>query len=288
MTETENKIEIQTGPTEDSKEKEIRNLTEQVKALVEKVSSLEKKMLKKTDYKINFRTLSGKVFSLYADKSDKIADLKSQIQEKEKIPVSEQHLFLNSVLLDNNAKICDSNIKETSTLFLMKDQDEYLNFCPVKDRVFFLESLKKNVFKKIKSLLYDARRDGDSAGTFHKFCDDQEGGLFYAIRTTQDAVFGLYVSKPISSDGSTKTDSLQMLISPAHNFAIKSLNNHATYHCKSNQGAHFHCMEIRAPFLSTDCCDINSCNDFNLPCYPSGNSSYRIKELQVFVLEDSA
>ena len=77
-----------------------------------------------------------------------------------------------------------------------------------------------------------------------------------------------------------------MVISPKNNFAIKSNSNNATYHCNANQGAHFHCMQIRTPFLSTDCTDIQSCNDFNLPCYPSGNSSYRIKELQVFALED--
>ena len=289
MTENENKEVVKTEQKEsqDVKDMEIKNLTEQVKLLVEKVSSLEKNMMKKTDLRINIKTLYGKTFYLYADKSDKIADLKSQIQEKEKIPVGEQYLFLNSVLLDDNLTIDESNIKETSILNLMKEKEEYFSLCSAKERNYFSDALQKNVFKKIKCLLYDARKDGDDANTFHRKCDDQEGGLFYAIRTTQDVVFGIYVSKPISSDGSSKTDSLQMVISPAHNFAVKSLNNRATYHCQSNQGAHFHCMQLRTPFLSTDCTDIQSCSDFNLPCYPSGNSSYRIKELQVYAVENS-
>ena len=139
--------------------------------------------------------------------------------------------------------------------------------------------------KQIKCLLYDPRRDGDDANTVHKNCDEQ-GPMLYVIKTTTDALFGIYVSKPICSDGSSKTDSLQMIISPSHNFSIKSKNNHATYHCQSNQGAHFHCMNIVAPFLSSNCNDIQSCDDFELPCYPSGNSSYNIKELQVFLLEE--
>ena len=77
-----------------------------------------------------------------------------------------------------------------------------------------------------------------------------------------------------------------MVISPANNFAIKSLNENATYHCKSDIGAKFHCMEINTPFLSSNCIDINSCSDFSLPAYPSGNSSYHIKELEVYTLKE--
>ena len=77
-----------------------------------------------------------------------------------------------------------------------------------------------------------------------------------------------------------------MVISPANKYAIKSLNNNATYHCKSDIGAQFHCMQINTPFLSSNCCDIYSCSDFNLPSYPSGNSSYKIKELEVYSLKD--
>ena len=77
-----------------------------------------------------------------------------------------------------------------------------------------------------------------------------------------------------------------MVISPANKFAIKSLNENATYYCKFDIGAQFHCMQINTPFLSSSCHDINSCNDFNLPSYPSGKSSYKIKELEVYTLKE--
>ena len=267
---------------QDLKDQEIKKLTEKLENLV---NFVQKNMVKKTDLRISVKTLSGKIFSVYVDQSDKISDVKSQIQEKEKIPVNKQYLFLDKALLDDNLKLSESNVKETSVLSLMKEDDEFLKFASVQDRMYFVDSLNKNVGKQIKCLLYDARRDGDDANTFHKNCDEQ-GPLLYVIKTTTDALFAIYVSKPICSDGSSKTDSLQMIISPSHNFSVKSKNNHATYHCQSNQGAHFHCMNIVAPFLSSNCNDIQSCSDFELPCYPSGNSSYKIKELQVFLLEE--
>ena len=77
-----------------------------------------------------------------------------------------------------------------------------------------------------------------------------------------------------------------MVICPSKKFAVKSNNSNATYHCFPNTGPQFHCMQINAPFLSSNCCDIQSCADFTLPSYPSGNSSYQIKELEVYQLEE--
>ena len=146
-------------------------------------------------------------------------------------------------------------------------------------------SILKHLNKGINVLLYSVRKDGDNASNFHKKLDKKKD-LLYLIKTTNDIVFAIYIDKPLLSDGNTRTDSLQMVISPDNNFAIKSLNENATYHCKSDIGAKFHCMEINSPFLSSNCYDINSCNDFNLPAYPSGNSSYHIKELEVYTLKE--
>ena len=179
----------------------------------------------------------------------------------------------------------ESNIKESSVIRLVKEKDEFLSIVPNNNyKNYFVDSLEKNLSKKIKSLLYSARKNGDDANTFHKMCDNK-GELLYVIVTTNNAAFAIYVSKPLFSDNQTRNDSLQMIISPSHNFSIKSKNDRATYHCNSGQGAHFHCMEIRAPFLSSNCVDIQSCDNFDLPAYPSGNSSYQIKELEVYTLE---
>ena len=179
----------------------------------------------------------------------------------------------------------ESNIKESSIIRLVKEKDEFLSIVPNNNYInYFVDSLEKNVSKKIKSLLNSARKNGDDANTFHKMCDNK-GELLYVIVTTNNAVFAIYVSKPLFSDNQTRTDSLQMVISPSHNFSIKSNNDRATYHCNSGQGAHFHCMQLNTPFLSSNCTDIQSCSDFELPAYPSGNSSYQIKELEVYALE---
>ena len=160
------------------------------------------------------------------------------------------------------------------------------SFLKENDRKFIFDNLKQKVSKQIKNKLYSATEDGDTADVFHKKCDNK-GPLLYLIKTTTDAIFGIYISQSLSSDGLTKRDSTQMVICPYKNFAITSKNNNATYHCYGDKGPQFHCMQINAPFLSSNCIDIQSCNDFTLPSYPSGNSSYKIKRLEVYSLEES-
>ena len=137
----------------------------------------------------------------------------------------------------------------------------------------------------LRDLLYNPKRDGDSAESFHKCCDNK-GPLLFLIKTKEGKKFGIYISKSWKSDGKTYTDSTQMIISLDNKFVIKSLNDNATYHCYPNQGPSFHCMSINVPFLTSSSTDIQSCSDFTLPCYPSGNSSYYIEDLEVYsVLE---
>lgn len=260
-------------------------LVDQVKALKEEISFLKSQMIKKTDLNITVKNLNGSLVTLSASKTDTINDLKSQYEQKENVPKKEQFFYLDGKLLDDNLTVGESNIKESSVIRLVKEKDEFLSIVPNNNyKNYFVDSLEKNLSKKIKSLLYSARKNGDDANTFHKMCDNK-GELLYVIVTTNNAVFAIYVSKPLFSDNQTRTDSLQMVISPSHNFSIKSNNDHATYHCNSGQGAHFHCMQLNTPFLSSNCSDIQSCSDFNLPAYPSGNSSYQIKELEVYALE---
>ena len=260
-------------------------LVDQVKALKEEISFLKSQMIKKTDLNITVKNLNGSLVTLSASKTDTINDLKSQYEQKENVPKKEQFYYLDGKLLDDNLTVGESNIKESSVIRLVKEKDEFLSIVPNNNyKNYFVDSLEKNLSKKIKSLLYSARKNGDDANTFHKMCDNK-GELLYVIVTTNNAAFAIYVSKPLFSDNQTRNDSLQMIISPSHNFSIKSKNDRATYHCNSGQGAHFHCMEIRAPFLSSNCVDIQSCDNFDLPAYPSGNSSYQIKELEVYALE---
>ena len=290
-------------------EEKLNELTEQVKTLIEKVSNLESnsvskndlaeqikpllneipairnEMISKNDLKVKVKTITGKDIDLYVKNTDKVIDLKSKLKEKEKISEGEQYLFLDEKLLNDNSTIAENKIKESSNLYLMKSDDEIFNFASPQEKRFIVNALQKNLGKGIRTLLYSARKDGDDANTFHNKCDRNKD-LLYLIKTTNDVVFAIYIDKPLLSDGNTRTDSLQMVISPANNFAMKSLNNNATYHCQSGQGPHFHCMQLNAPFLSSNCTDITGCSDFSLPAYPSGNSSYQMKEFEVYCLKD--
>ena len=291
-----------------SMEEQIKLLTEQIKNLNNEIISLKNNMVTKSTIKIKVvvkNHKNQKVLRFYIDQSDNIKSIKSQIEEKENLPIQKQQLYFNDKLLeDDEAKVKQCDITDKSTLRLVKeDDDDYENFCALNllnmgckgvsdpnivfDHQFFIDSLKNNVSKKIKTLLYSATKDGDTANVFHQKCDNQ-GPLLYFIITKENAVFGIYVSKPISSNGNSYTDSTQMVICPSKKFAVKSKNDNATYHCYPDKGATFHCMQINAPFLSSSCNDIQSCDNFELPSYPSGNSSYQIKELLVFSLEDCA
>ena len=243
------------------------DLTEQIKPLLNEISAIRSEMISKNDLKVKVKTITGKDIEL------------------EKISENQQYLFLDEKLLNDDSTIAESKIKESSNLYLMKPDDEIFNFASPQEKRFIVNVLQKNLGKGIRTLLYSARKDGDDANTFHNKCDRNKD-LLYLIKTTNDVVFAIYIDKPLLSDGNTRTDSLQMVISPANNFAIKSNNNNATYHCQSGQGPHFHCMQLNTPFLSSNCTDIEGCSDFSLPAYPSGNSSYQIKELEVYCLKD--
>ena len=292
-------------------EQEILILKDHMKSLMEKVSKLEDKANLVNTFRITVKNQPNKHgkqeddFLFRVEKSNTIEFVKKKIEELAKVPYEKQDLVLynNSfyIELKNELTLSDYNINESSQIFLINNNKQVLfsllrengidillkkkNFLTRQYKLYYIDSLRNQVSKKIKKLLYTASIDGDTAEIFHRKCDNQ-GPLLYLITTKQNIDFGIYVSRPICSDGQTKTDSLQMVICPSKKFAVKSNNSNATYHCFPNTGPQFHCMQINAPFLSSNCCDIQSCSDFTLPTYPSGNSSYQIKELEVYQLEE--
>ena len=260
-------------------------LAEEIKPIINEMATVKAEMISKNDMKIRLRTITGKDIDIYAKRTDKIIDAKTKIKEKENIPENQQFIFLDEKLLEDNSTISECNIKESSNLYLMKSDDEIFNFASPQEKNYIMNAIHKYLNKEIGVLLYSARKDGDDSNNFHKRVDRNKD-LLYVIKATNDITFAIYIDKPLLSDGNTRTDSLQMVISPANKFAIRSLNNNATYHCKSDIGAQFHCMQLNTPFLSSNCIDINSCSDFTLPAYPTGNSSYQIKELEVYALKE--
>ena len=178
-------------------------------------------MISKNDIKIEVQTITGRVIVLYVKSTDKISELKSKIKLKENISEDKQYLFLNYQLLKDDSTIAENNIKETTNLYLMKSDEKISNSALPNEEKFIRDALGEKVNK-----------------TFHSKCDNK-GELLYLIKTTQDIVFAIYINRPLLSDGNSRTDSLQMVISPAHNFAIKSLSENATYHCNSNSSSEY-------------------------------------------------
>jgi len=258
-------------------------LLREIKSLTNEISTLKKEMISKNDFKIKIQRIEGKTIVIYAKNSDKISEIISRIKQSKDISENERFLFLDNKLINDDSTIAENNIKKNSNLYL-KDSDD-MNIASPKEKSFIKNALIDNVNKEINMLLYSARKDGDDAKTFHSKCDNK-GELLYLIKTTQDIVFAIYINRPLISDGNTRTDSLQMVISPANNFSIKSKNENATYHCNPDGGATFHCIQLNTPFLSSNCVDITGCSDFDLPSYPSGNSSYQIKDLMVYSVQD--
>ena len=215
-------------------------------------------------------------------------------------------IFGGSEISSYNKKLNELSIRNLSEIKVTTDKESNLergrdnwkdgiiqgrgwfSFVTEKEKNYIFNALKEKVSKKIKNKLYSATEDGDTANKYHEKCDNK-GALFYLIKTKNDKVFGIYLSESISSEGVTKTGSTQMVICPYKNFAICSKHHNATYHCYADKGALFHCIQINAPFLSSNCVDIYSCHDFDLgkDNYPSGSYNYQIKELEVYSLENS-
>ena len=117
-----------------SMEEQIKLLTEQIKNLNNEIISLKNNMVTKSTIKIKVvvkNHKNQKVLRFYIDQSDNIKSIKTQIEEKENLPIQKQQLYFNDKLLeDDEAKVKQCDITDKSTLRLVKeDDDDYENFC---------------------------------------------------------------------------------------------------------------------------------------------------------------
>ena len=69
--------------------------------------------------------------------------------------------------MNDNSTIAESNIKESSNLYLMKSKYKIINFAFPQEKLFIINYIRKHLNKEINEFLYSARKDGDKANNFH-------------------------------------------------------------------------------------------------------------------------
>ena len=102
-------------------------------------------------------------------------------------------------------------------------------------------------------LIYDAKRDGDQASTFHSLCDNKESTITI-ISTSDNKKIGGFLSKYFDSYNESISDKDAFLFSLDYSEKYPSLNKGYIYQHQSNKGPIFGrtCIHIDDQFLKSN------------------------------------
>ena len=103
--------------------------------------------------KIFVQIIKGKSITLDVESSDSILNIKEKIQDKEGIPIGEQKLFFNGILLEDHKALSYYYIKKESTLHLVMLSLDFSNIIFVKKvdgKAFTLMVELSDTIKSIK------------------------------------------------------------------------------------------------------------------------------------------
>ena len=159
---------------------------------------------------------------------------------------SDVETLINSI--KNFGEITTQKLEDTFEEVLMKSK-----IIENKEQIKLLKDwLPYKEKEKIKcKLIYDAKRDGDSAATFHSLCDNKEATL--TIITTNDGKkIGGFLSKSFNGNKGSFEDNNAFLFSLNYNEIYPSLNQGKNYFDDKGNGPIFgyFCIYIRDKCLT--------------------------------------
>ena len=140
-----------------------------------------------------------------------------------------------------------------------KEKEKLVNFESVLGESKIVEKEQISLLKdwlpfnknKIKcKLIYNAKRDGDKASTFHSLCDNKESTLTI-ISTSDNKKIGGYLSKPFGGNKEFISDNNAFLFSLNYKEKYLSLNKGKNYYDLDNKGPifGFFCIYINDNFF---------------------------------------
>ena len=143
----------------------------------------------------------------------------------------------------NNEEDLIENVLQKSKIVENKEQIKLLKeWLPYKNK----EEIKCK-------LIYEAKKDGDSAKNFHALCDNKGPTLTF-ISTSDNKKIGGFLSKSFDGNKGSITDKNAFLFSLNHNEKYPSLNNGINYIDRKDKGPIFGnvCIQIYDDFLKSE------------------------------------
>ena len=139
-------------------------------------------------------------------------------------------------------------------------------------------------------LIYDAKENGDKVSTFHSLCDNK-GATLTIISTSDNKIFGGYLSMSFSENSGWIHDEKAFVFSLNYNEKYESLDTTYTFYGGKDRGPTFggYNIEIFDSFLSIDKNRYNPYSgtyNFHERYKGSKDQYFRVNELQVYQIYD--
>ena len=169
-------------------------------------------------------------------------DIEAKFISKEEINKFIEIIKSFGKIIYNNEELFENILKRSK---IIENEEQ------IKKLKSWLPYLNKDNIKC--KLIYDAKRDGDKAETFHSLCDNK-GATLIIISTSDKKKIGGFLSVPFGRNKGFISDKDAFLFSLNYNEKYPSLNQGNNYEDKEDKGPIFGsvCIYISNCFLSSE------------------------------------